>query len=86
MTRLTPDQIRLRIAALRTLPHEDACWRALDLLEEVLPALVAPSTYQQRMGVKAAAEMLAEAREDERRVLYGDPDATAPGLRGRIDA
>ena len=35
---------------------------------------------------RTSAEMLAEVREEERRVLYGDPDSKQPGLRGVIDA
>ena len=65
---LTPDQIRIRLEHV-TGAHSDPsdqvrCLR--DLLEEVLPELVASVRQQPRMGMKTSGEMLAEVREEER--------------------
>jgi hypothetical protein len=85
---LTPDQIRIRLEHV-TGAHGDPsdqvrCLR--DLLEEILPELVASLRPRHRPESRTSAEMLAEVREEERRVLYGDPESKAPGLRGVIDA
>jgi hypothetical protein len=40
---LTPDQIRLRLEQAKHTHHEESCWLVLDLLDEILPDLVATS-------------------------------------------